>query len=158
MIVKGNSVKTLLFFGVAAGLVAGLLGLYVYQSGKPKRVWVEYSEEYQDKNPKRIEDYKWADKDNASFAEERLASLVTSNKDCIVLTRDKRKADLLVSVSVIRYVNGGDTFGEAKLSITKRNGDVLLIDTFYQDRNSAEDIAQQPISKVWGTLCQTALD
>jgi hypothetical protein len=137
-----------LFFGIAATLVASTLGLYVYQSTRPRRVWVEYSEKYQDKNPMRTEDYERVDKENQLFAEERLGRLIASNKDCIILTRDKQKADLLVSISVIRYIGGGDTFGEAKLSITKHNGDVLLTDTFYQDRNSAEDIARQPISKV----------
>ncbi len=150
--------KTLLLCALAVALVAATLGLYVYQSTRPKRVWVEYSEKYQDKNPTRTQDYEWVDKDNILFAEERLGSLIASSKECILLTRDKRKADLLVSISVIRYLNGGSTLGEAMLSITKRNGVVLLIDTFYQNRNSAEDIAQQPISKMWGTLCQGASD
>ncbi len=39
------------------------------------------------------------------------------------------------------------------LSITKRNGDVVLVDGFYQDRNSTDDIAQQPIAKTWEVLC-----
>jgi len=148
--------KTLLFSGLAVALVAGTLCVYVYQSSRPKRVWVEYSEKTQDQNPMRTEDLEVVDKDSELLAEERLGWLIASNKDCIILTHDKKKADLLVSISVIRYINGGETFGRAALSITKRNGDVFLIETFYQDRNSAEDIAQQPVSKVWDALCQAA--
>lgn len=147
----------LALLGVAV-LVSTAARLYLYRTAMPDRVWVEYSEKYQDRDPRRTQDYESVDKDNELFAEERLGWLMASNKDCIVLTRDKRRADVLVSISVIRYINGGDAFGEAHLSIARNDGDVLLVETFHQgrNRNAGEDIAQQPIIKTWNTLCETA--
>ena len=53
-------------------------------------------------------------------------------------------------------INGGDNFGEASLTMTSRNADVVLVTSFYQDRRSREDIAQQPVTKVWQTLCEAS--
>jgi hypothetical protein len=54
----------------------------------------------------------------------------------MVLTHDKQRADYIVSISVIRVpVNAPPgIFGEASLSVAKRNGDVVLVENFYQDR------------------------
>jgi hypothetical protein len=48
----------------------------------------------------------------------------------------------------------GQNLGEATLSVVKANGDVVLVDQFYQDARSAEDIAQQPITAAWSALCK----
>ena len=69
-----------------------------------------------------------------------------------MLTRDRQKANFVVSISVVRYV-GGNLYGTANLLFTKADGDVVLADTFYQDRDSRADMAQEPITASWETLC-----
>jgi hypothetical protein len=87
---------------------------------------------------------------------------------CIVLTRNRQTADRLVSIAVTRFLDGGDRYGEAVASITKRDGDVVLTESFHQPCGavspSAEgkspswrpcdwDIGDQPVERVWQTLC-----
>ena len=48
------------------------LGLYIYMALGPKRVCVEYSEKYQDRDPGRTKDYEELVDDTKGFAEERL--------------------------------------------------------------------------------------
>jgi hypothetical protein len=79
---------------------------------------------------------------------------MSGNPRCIVLTNNKDQANYIVEITVERHPAdlSGD-FGDAMLSITKRNGDIVLINSFYQDPKSTEDIAQQPITKTWEVLC-----
>ena len=148
--------KNRVVFGTLIAMVAVAASLYVllHERQRPRRVWVIYSEKYQDADPLREKDYE-QDADDNLFAEERLSWQISEDKTCMVLTHDKQKADYVVRISVVRYLSGGNTFGRADLSITKRNGDVILVESFYQDRKSAEDIAQQPITRTWGVLCNT---
>jgi hypothetical protein len=119
--------------------------LYLYREAhRPKRVWVSYLEKYEGDE---------RDTDNRVFGEERLGWRISENKGCMVLTHDRKKADYVVSISVIRGINA-EIFGEASLSIAKGNGEVVTTESFYQDHKSAEDIGQQPITKTWEVLCQ----
>ncbi len=137
-----------LLLGILVLVVAASVCLYLYREAhRPKRVWVTFSEKYQD------QDYE-KDWGNNSFAEERLMWRISGNKGCMALTHDRQKADYVVSISVTRHPTDDlGTFGNANLSITKQNGDVVLADSLYQDLKSAEDIAQQPITEVWTLLC-----
>ena len=146
--------KTLLGGLLIVG-VAGMMAVYYYWrvSREPKRVWVEFSEKYQDRDPRRTQDYERVDKDSRLFAEERLARQISERPGCMVLTRHKNKADYVVTISVIRYLGGGETYGEASLTITERGGDVVLVDRFYQTRSSNEDIAEMPITEAWQAIC-----
>ena len=134
-----------LFIGLAVVFVVALASVYLYREAHgPKRVFVSYLEKCEGEE---------RDTNNTVFAEERLGWRISENKGCIVLTHDRKKADYLVSISVIRGINS-QIFGQDSLSITKRNGDVVLADSFYQDLKSAEDIGQQPITRTWELLCQ----
>ena len=44
------------------------------------------------------------------------------------------------------------TYGEAMLRVMRNNGDVVVTEHFYQDKNT-DDIAQQPIKRAWDVLC-----
>jgi len=121
----------------------GLIFAWKQESRRPRRVFVTYAEKYRSADDSTKE---WPTENNEIFAEERL------NHAWFVWTRNKPKADYLVSIQVIRYM-GGDTFGEAKLNILNAHGDVILAETFFQDRTSKEDIAQQRITETWRTLC-----
>jgi hypothetical protein len=129
------------------------LGFCHWQSNRLKRVSVSYEEKYEDKTIGRAEDYGHVEKDGAFYAEERLSELVAHNQNCMVLTHDGAKADYHLNISVIRFLGDPATYGEARLSITRPNGDVVLAEHFYQDRNSKEDIRQQPITRAWKDLC-----
>jgi hypothetical protein len=82
------------------------------------------------------------------FAEARF----NLNHPCFVLTRNKAKADYLVNIQVTRFV-GGEFLGEATLTILNTHGDVVAAETFLQDKDFKEDIAQQPITETLRTLC-----
>ncbi len=149
--------KALVLGGLAVSLAIAVTAVYVYRvfeapekqtrEMRPKRVWVEYSEKY------KQDDYE-KPADDPLLAEQRLQWLISENKGCIVLTRNRARADYLVSISVTRNI-GGATFGDASLSITDKNGDVVVAESFYQDRDSREDIATMPISATWRHLCSS---
>jgi hypothetical protein len=121
----------------------------------PKRVWVEYAERYENRlDASRQKDYVRVAEEEELFAEEQLGRRIRDNPRCMVLTRDRNKADYLVSITVIRYVGGGEIFGEATLSMSKRNGDVLTSERFFQTRTSVADIAQMPVSRTWQIICE----
>lgn len=145
--------KKTLLLGIVVLVVGASVCFHLYREAhRPKRVWVAYSEKYQDADLMRKEDYE-QDVNNKLFAEERLGWRIAGDSRCMVLTRDRQRADYIVSISVVRYINGGDTFGTASLSIAKRDGDIVLVDSFSQNFKSTEDIAQQPITKTWDVLC-----
>ena len=121
----------------------GLLYVWRQEAKRPRRVSVTYSEKWRSADDSKKE---WPTDNDEILVEQKL------NHACFVLTRNKARADYLVSIQVIRYM-GGDTFGEAKLNILNAHGDVVLAETFFQDRTSKEDIAQQPITETWNTLC-----
>jgi hypothetical protein len=130
--------------------IAGATAVYIARSAnppEPKRVWVQYFEKY------RSGDRESPASDIELFAEKRLGVLIDAHKGCIVLTRERQKADFVANISVIRYGGGGDLYGTASLLITKANGDVVLAEGLYQGRDFTADIAQQPITRVWETLC-----
>ncbi len=139
-------------------VVAACAGLGFYLWGTPKRVWVTYTEKWQDYPGG--EDYKRDAEWDAALklsAEQQL-------KPCVVLTHDRQNADYIVSISVVRYGSstlpglrepppGLAPYGQAWLSIAKRNGDVMLVDSFLQNQNSAEDIGQQPVIRAREFVC-----
>ncbi len=118
-----------------------------------KRVSVFYSEKYEDKTIGRSQDYEKREGDRALFAEEKLSRMVANNKTCMVLTRDEKHADYHVNISVSRFMGDPSMYGEATLTITRANGDVVVAEHFYQDKQSKEDIARQPITRAWAALC-----
>jgi len=119
-----------------------------------KRVSVSYSERYEDKAVGRSREYQKLEADRALFAEEEFSTLARTNKRCLVLTDDAKHADYRVNISVSKFVGDPSIYGEATLTITRANGDVLLAEHFYQDKQSKEDIARQPITRAWGVLCR----
>ena len=95
--------------------------------------------------------------------EQQFQWLNRDNPSCIVLTRNKGNADFIVEISVTRYqpVIGYDTgqdelWGDAKLSILTRNGDLLLNQSYSQGTGryrASDDIATQPIKGAGKALC-----
>ena len=139
--------KKILLVGLAVVLVALVVSFYFYEQ-EPKRVWLEYSDKYANSD-RPVEDRKL-------YTEYELGQL-PSTKGCMVLTHNRQKADYVVSIAVIRYVDAGLFYSsEAILSITKGNGDVVLVDYLTQDSNSTEDVGQQAITKMREVLCPTA--
>jgi hypothetical protein len=140
---------------VSAALVAVLATLWVchwHTAHRLKRVAVSYSEKYEDKTIGRKEDYEKVEEDRASYAEEELSTMIARNKNCMLLSHDTNHADYRVSISVSRFMGDASTYGEATLSVTRTNGDVVLTEHFYQDKKT-DDIAQQPIKRAWDVLC-----
>ena len=137
--------RRIALIGFASICVLSAIGFYQWQWHRPERVFVSYSEKYEDKEK--------AENDDVFFAEEQLSDMIAQNNTCMVLTHDKKHADYYINISVIRFVGGGDTYGEASLSITRSNGDVVLAEHFFQNRQSKEDIARQPITRAWAMLC-----
>jgi hypothetical protein len=131
---------------------------------RPLRVWVEASETYKNVNP-RSEVFEKKTPGAVKDVEQTLQRDIGFSPGCIVLTRNKQTADRLVSISVSRYLDGGDVAGDADVVIAKRNGDILLTESFRQSSNPRdcpdsdfsllchEDIGDQPVEKVWQTLC-----
>jgi hypothetical protein len=141
-------------WSVMAGVCAVLVTLWVchWRPDTLKRVVVSYSEKYEDKTIGRKQDYEQV-VDDALFAEEQLSYLVARDQTCMVLSRDGKHADYSVNISVTRSLGDPSIYGEATLTVTRANGDILVSEHFYQDKNSKEDIAHQPITKVWEVLC-----
>lgn len=102
-------------------VVSVLLGLafYRWQSHRLKRVSVSYAEKYEDATIDRSKDTEFVRKESDLYAEEELSNLIAHDRGCLVLTHDSRKADYNLSISVVRYVGGGNIYGEATLSITR---------------------------------------
>jgi len=101
----------------------------------------------------RKEDYEKVEEDRASYAEEELSTMIARNKNCMVLSHDADHADYRVNISVSRFMGDPSTYGEATLSVTRTNGDVVLTEHFYQDKKT-DDISQQPIKRAWEVLCK----
>jgi hypothetical protein len=142
--------------GVVAALMAVLATLWVcrwYGTKGLKRVTVSYSEKYEDKTIGRKTNYVKVEEDMASFAKEQLSSMIDRDKHCMVLSHDARNADYRVNIAVSRFMGDPSMYGEATLNILRPNGDVVVTEHFYQDKNSHEDIARQPITKTWEVLC-----
>jgi hypothetical protein len=140
---------------VSAALVAVLATLWVcrwHTAHRLKRVAVSYSEKYEDKTIGRKEDYEKVEEDRASYAEEQLSTMIARNKNCMVLSHDAEHSDYRVNISVSRFMGDPSTYGEATLSVMRTNGDVVVTEHFYQDKNT-DDIAQQPIKRAWDVLC-----
>jgi len=137
-------------FGVVSVFVCvtavGLTFAWKQESKRQRRVFVTYAEKYNSADDSTKER---PTENNEIFAEERL------NHACFVLTRNRPQADYLISIQVTRYMDG-DIFGEATLNILNAHGDVVLAETFFQDKTSKEDIAQQPITETRRTLCVPA--
>ena len=73
-----------------------------------------------------------------------------------MVTHDKATADYRATISVTRTPGSVDHFGDAELSVVKRNGDVVLSQTFSQYRSFGEqdDIGQQPIKALTNLPCK----
>lgn len=141
---------------VSAALVAVLATLWVcrwHTTRRLKRVMVSYSEKYEDKTIGRKEDYEKVEEDRAPYAEEELSTMIAKNRNCMVLSHDANHADYRLRISVSRYMGDPNTYGEATLSVTRTNGDVVVTEHFYQDKTT-DDIAQQPIKRAWDVLCK----
>ena len=129
------------------------VGVSFYTTQRLKRVVVSYSEKYEDKTIGRKEDYEKVEEDRASYAEEQLSTMIARNKNCMVLSHDVEHSDYRVNISVSRFMGDPSTYGEATLSIARPNGDVVVTEHFYQDKNT-DDIGQQPIKRAWDVLCK----
>jgi hypothetical protein len=137
---------------------AHLNSVYLSQSGRsPKRVWVSYSEKYREANTGETYGSESEPDGNGLVAEQRLMWRIKEKPGCIVLSHDRKRADYVAAISVVRLEGGGDRYGEASLSIQEADGDVVAMDHFYQDAQSREDIAQQPVTALWKTLCEKPL-
>jgi hypothetical protein len=136
--------------GIVVLFVAASICLFLYREVyRPKRVWVSYSEKAEYVGYKELDERKL-------WAEEGFTLQISGNKGCMVLTRDRQKADYIVSSSVIRYSEDAPAIGSAELSITKQNGDVVFVGHFIQDRklNPNDEILEQVVSWTWHLLCQ----
>jgi hypothetical protein len=154
MAFRENDWRSLWPLAVLIILVAVAMGIYAYvENHAPRRVYLTRSQRYQKEYGVKSQDD--IVEDDTLVAEQRLSWLMEGNPRCLILTHDRKQANYIVEITVERHpaepVSG--YFGHATLSITKRNGNVVLIDSFYQDRNSTDDIAQQPIMKTWNVLC-----
>jgi hypothetical protein len=147
--------KALLWVGLTAA-VASLISVGVcrwYEHRHTlKRVAVSYVEKYKDQTG--TVDYEKVRSENALYAEEQLSWSIAQDKTCMVLSHDAKHSDYAVDISVIRFGGDPDIYGEATLTITRPNGDVIVTEHFYQDKRSHEDIAQQPITRTWEVLCK----
>ena len=144
--------RILLAVSSAVVVLATVAGLYLWRESKrPKRVWVAYSEKYREGAGGAGDQ---ASGETEVFAEQRISRLMSGDKGCLVLTHNRSRADYLINISVVRYLDGGKVFGDATLSIVKADGDLVVAEQFHQDAGSAEDIAQQPITAAWSTLCR----
>jgi hypothetical protein len=134
-------------------LIAATVGIYAYlEDHSPRRVFLTRSQRYQ--NDYSVKSQDDIVEDDTLDAEQRLSWRILGNPRCIVLTKNRGQANYIVEITVERHpADLLGHFGDAMLSITKRNGDIVLINSFYQDQKSTEDIAQQPITKTWEFLC-----
>lgn len=140
-------------------LVTGILvvivlaiGIYLYlESRMPKRIFLTSSERFQATDVKSKDD---SVEDDSLYAEQGLGNLLSNKPPCIVLTHNKRNADYVVEIMVEHYpANALGIFADATLSITKANGDVVLVQSFFQSHDSKDEITQRPVSKTWDILC-----
>jgi hypothetical protein len=134
-------------------LVTVAAGIYFYvENHAPRRVFLTRSQRYQ--NDYGVKSQDDIVEDDTLDAEQRLSFLMAGIPRCIVLTKNKDQANYVVEITVERHPpNLMGQFANAMLSVTKRNGDIVLIESFYQDSKSTDDIAQQPITKTWEVLC-----
>jgi hypothetical protein len=134
-------------------LITVTIGIYAYEEKHaPQRVFLTRSQRYQNEYGVKSQDD--IVEDDSLDAEQRLSFLMSGNPRCIVLTNNKNQANYIVEITVERHPTDLlGHFADAMLSITKRNGDIFLIGSFYQDSKSTDDIAQQPITKTWEVLC-----
>jgi hypothetical protein len=153
MAFRENDWRRLWPLAVLIILIAVAMGIYAYvENHAPQRVFLTRSQRYQNEYGVKSQDD--IVEDDTLDAEQRLSWLMSGNPRCIVLTNNKDQANYIVEITVERHpANLLGHFADAMLSITKRNGDFVLIDSFYQDRKSTDDIAQQPITKTWEVLC-----
>ena len=154
MAFRENDWRSLWPLAVLIILIAVAMGIYAcVENHAPQRVSLTRSQRYQNEYGVKSQDD--IVEDDTLEAEQRLTWLMSGNPRCLILTHDRKQANYIVEITVERHpaapISGH--YAEATLSITKRNGDVVLIDSFYQDRNSKDDIAQQPITKAWEVLC-----
>jgi hypothetical protein len=153
-------VKNVALIVLGVGLILAVAALIYprlrHRHPLPKSVWISYSEKYHDAGPARTEDYEADHTGEGLFAEERLMWRIKEHPGCVVLTHDRQHADFIVSISVVRFLGGGNVFGEASLYIQRAKGDVVAAERFYQGPESREDIAQQPVTTLWETLCENA--
>ena len=75
---------------------------------------------------------------------------------CIVITTDKQRADFIVNISIQRYSQQdlSGNWAYANLSVSKGTGEVVLMDSFSQNRDSTADIAQMPPDRAAQFLCK----
>jgi hypothetical protein len=114
------------------------------------RVFVAASEAFQHEPGTRSDGDK--KDDGTQSAEFRLVNLYP----CVVVTRDKQRADYFVTITIHRYLQR-DLFGnwaDAELSISKPNGDVALLESFFQNERSIADIGQMPVDRTGEFLCK----
>jgi hypothetical protein len=129
------------------------IGFYAYVENRTNRVFLTRSQKFETEYGVNNKDD--TVENDSLDAEQRLSFLMSGNPNCFVLTHDREQANYIVKITVERHPEDPvlHHFGDAMLSITKRNGDVALIDSFYQTRDHGDDIAQQPITRTWEFLC-----
>jgi hypothetical protein len=154
----GPAKKTLLLL-IAVGLAVTLVGVSRWREAKrPKRVWVRDSEKsISEANGDNYGTQIGGTEDLTLQAEEKLLMGFRARGDsCMVLTHDKAIADYRATISVTRTPGSVDHFGDAKLSVVRRNGDVVVSKTFSQYRSfgDQDDVGEQPIKALANLLCK----
>jgi len=154
-----RTVKEILLVTVPICFLVAAVGFSLWREAKrPKRVWVVASE----KSISEAEGDNYGDQigktENTTLrTEEEIADGFRARGDaCMVLTHDKANADYRATISVTRTPGSVDHFGDAELSVVKRNGDVVLSQTFSQYRSFGEqdDIGERPIKALTNLLCK----
>jgi hypothetical protein len=151
--------KTLLLLAAVGFLAVTLAGVSRWREAtRPKRIWVRYSEKsISEANGDNYGTQIGETEDLTLQTEEKLLMGFRARGDsCMVLTHDKATADYRATVSVTRTPGSVDNFGDAKLSVVRRNGDVVASKTFSQYRSFGEqdDIGEQPIKALANLLCK----
>ena len=146
--------KSTIPWAVIAVFLLGAVGAYISyrQFFRPKRVFLTRHQTFQIESGVKAKDD--LEEDDSPDAEQRLSWMMKERPRCIVLTHNRQTADFVVNITVNRFpTDRSGNFGNADLSIVKRNGDVIWLDSFEQNLKSTEDIGQAPLNKAWEVLC-----
>lgn len=146
-------VRGLVFFAVA-----GVICWLAIEQYRPKRVFIRSAEKLED----TVENQVFSTTDRSIDAEERFQAWIAGTTPCLVLTRNKDRADFLVHIDVTRYNPvqlfgaGNELWADGQLSVLRSNGDVVLNEYFFQGTGmwrAKDDIGQQPLKRVRELLC-----
>jgi hypothetical protein len=159
-----RQVKKILWVVIFTFSLVAAVGLSLWREAKrPGRVWVLASEKSISEADSfgGLGSYEYGVQigktENTTLrTEEKIANGFRARGGTCMVTHDKATADYRATISVTRTPGSVDHFGDAELSVVKRNGDVVLSQTFSQYRSFGEqdDIGQQPIKALTNLLCK----